>query len=102
MHWLELLVVSDYAPKISLKSESARKNLNIDNIHTYLYKRLLKLIEIKILTRPKILMVTATSFDRVKLSWELLGKTAARNRVNKLDVDPTTPASVCDKAIWNV
>lgn len=45
----------------------------------------------------------ATSFDNVNLSPPLLGKKAARNRVNKLDVEDSTLtmlASVWDNAIW--
>lgn len=55
------------------------------------------------LTRPIILMVTAISFDSENSSPLLLGKIAARKRVNKLDVEDNTvtiPASVCDRAIW--
>lgn len=48
------------------------------------------------------LINTAASFDRVNLSPLLLGNRAARNNVNKLEVDDNTvtiPASVSDRDI---
>ena len=36
------------------------------------------------------LMVTATNLDNVNLSPELFGKQAARNKINKLDIEDNT------------
>lgn len=57
------------------------------------------------LTNPKMLITTAANLDSVNLSPPLLGKKAARNKVNKLDVDDnivTILASVCSNDIWCV
>lgn len=57
------------------------------------------------LTSPKMLTTTAANLDSVNLSPPLLGKKAARNKVNKLDVEDsivTILASVCSNDIWYV
>lgn len=54
-------------------------------------------------TSPRILIETATNLDNVNLSPPLLGKKAARNKVNKLEIDVntvTTPDSVFTNDIW--
>lgn len=63
-------------------------------LHVFLYIAIYAII---IHTSPRMLIETATSLDNVNLSPPLLGKNAARNRVNKLEVDVNTvtiPASV--------
>lgn len=54
------------------------------------------------LTNPKKLTSTAANLDNVSLSPPLLGKKAARNNVNKLDVDDSTItilSSICSNDI---
>lgn len=54
------------------------------------------------LTSPKMLITTADNLDSVNLSPPLLGKKAARNKVNKLDVEDnivTILVSVCSNDI---
>lgn len=51
------------------------------------------------------LTITTANFDNVNLSPPLLGKEAARNKVNRLDVEDNTVtilASVCANDIWYV
>lgn len=57
------------------------------------------------LTTPEMLTATATNLESVNLSLPLLGKSAARARVKKLEVEDNTVtrlASVCASDIWNV
>lgn len=57
------------------------------------------------LTSPTRLTSTAANLDSVNLSPPLLGKKAARNKVNKLDVDDNTItilSSICFNDIWYV
>jgi hypothetical protein len=54
------------------------------------------------LTNPKMLTITAVNLDNVNLSPPLLGKKAARNKINKLDIEDnivTILASVCSNDI---
>jgi len=54
------------------------------------------------LTNPKMLTITAVNLDNVNLSPPLLGKKAARNKTNKLDIEDnivTILASVCSNDI---
>jgi len=51
------------------------------------------------------LIITAANLDSVNLSPPLLGKKAARNKVNKLDVEDNTVtilAWICSNDIWYV
>lgn len=57
------------------------------------------------LTSPMRLTSTAANLDSVNLSPPLLGKKAARNKANKLDVDDNTItilSSICFNDIWYV
>lgn len=76
-------------------------------VNNYKIAKLLKIIDLvsSILTRPLILMKTATSFEIVNLSPQIEGNSADKINVDRLAVDDKTvydPVSESEMANWYV